>query len=208
MSKSLLFLCVGTVEHQIGSRDIEDMNGLITRMPKVTVLMLIGMAGMFLAPFGMLISKWAAIKAFIDVPYGMIFVVILAFGSALTVFFWAKWMGRLIAVTPPVENSEIRVSRPEWIVLSLLAGLVVVATFLFPLISSYLIEPWIFTIYGHTTLLASGKRDNHADHAFPADCTAYLHALLQKGTPSSQAIHGGHDYDGPYAFHRGHWNRP
>ncbi len=154
VSKSLLFLCVGTIEHQIGSRDIEDMNGLITRMPKVTVLMLIGMAGMFLAPFGMLISKWAAIKAFIDVPYGMIFVVILAFGSALTVFFWAKWMGRLIAVTPPVENSEIRVSPPEWIVLSLLAGSVVVATFLFPLISSYLIEPWIFTIYGHTTLLA------------------------------------------------------
>ena len=35
VSKSLLFLCVGTVEHQIGSRDIEDMNGLITRMPKV-----------------------------------------------------------------------------------------------------------------------------------------------------------------------------
>lgn len=154
VSKSLLFLCVGTVEHQIGSRDIEDMNGLITRMPKVAVMMLIGMAGMFLAPFGMLISKWAAIRAFIDAPYGVIFVIILAFGSALTVFFWAKWMGRLISVPPPVENAEQRVSRTEWLVLSFLAGLVVLATVLFPLISSYLVEPWLLTIYGHVTLLA------------------------------------------------------
>jgi ech hydrogenase subunit A len=154
VSKSLLFLCVGTVEHQVGSRDIEDMNGLITRMPKVAVMMLIGIAGMFLAPFGMLISKWAAIRAFIDAPYGVVFVVILAFGSALTVFFWAKWMGRLISVPPPVENAERKVSRTEWLVLSFLAGLVVLATVLFPLISSYLVEPWLFAIYGQVTRLA------------------------------------------------------
>ncbi len=154
VSKSLLFLCVGTVEHQIGSRDIEDMNGLITRMPKVAVMMLIGMAGMFLAPFGMLISKWAAIRAFIDAPYGVIFVVILAFGSALTVFFWAKWMGRLISVPPPAEDAERRVNRTEWLVLSFLAGLMVLATVLFPLISSYLVEPWLRAIYGQVTLLA------------------------------------------------------
>jgi ech hydrogenase subunit A len=154
VSKALLFLCVGTVEHQIGSRDIEDMNGLITRMPKVTVMMLIGMAGMFLAPFGMLISKWAAIRAFIDAPYGAIFVVILAFGGALTVFFWAKWMGRLISVTPAADDAESRVSRMEWLVLSFLAVLMVLATVLFPLISSYLVEPWLLAIYGQVTLLA------------------------------------------------------
>ena len=28
--------------------------------------MIIGIAGMFLAPFGMLISKWAALRAFVD----------------------------------------------------------------------------------------------------------------------------------------------
>ena len=55
IAKSLLFLCVGTVEHQIGSRNIEDMSRLIVRMPKVAVMMLLGIAAMFLAPFGMLI---------------------------------------------------------------------------------------------------------------------------------------------------------
>ena len=29
-------------------------------------VMVIGIAGMFLAPFGMLISKWAALNAFVD----------------------------------------------------------------------------------------------------------------------------------------------
>jgi len=32
-AKSLLFLCVGTAEHHIGSRDIEDMDALFVRMP-------------------------------------------------------------------------------------------------------------------------------------------------------------------------------
>jgi ech hydrogenase subunit A len=35
IAKSLLFLSVGTTEHRIGSRDIEDMDGLFTRVPAV-----------------------------------------------------------------------------------------------------------------------------------------------------------------------------
>ncbi|HQC35420.1 MAG TPA: proton-conducting transporter membrane subunit, partial [Methanoculleus sp.] len=54
VAKSLLFLGTGAIEHRIGSRNIEDMEGLIVRMPKMAVMMFIGIAGMFLAPFGML----------------------------------------------------------------------------------------------------------------------------------------------------------
>ena len=86
-------------------------------------MMVIGIAGMFLAPFGMLISKWAAIQAFIDAPFGLAFVVILIFGSALTLFFWAKWMGKLLVITPNVENVEGAVDKNEWIALVSLAGL-------------------------------------------------------------------------------------
>lgn len=59
VAKSLLFLCVGTAEHHIGSRDIEDMDGMFSRMPHLTRLMMLGIMGMFVAPFGMLVSKWA-----------------------------------------------------------------------------------------------------------------------------------------------------
>jgi ech hydrogenase subunit A len=155
ISKSLLFMAVGTVEHQIGSRDIEDMKGLIISMPKIAAMMVIGIAGMFLAPFGMLISKWAAIRAFIDAPLGFLFVIILAFGSAITVFFWAKWMGKLITVVPDKVNIEGRVDVNEWAALVSMAGLTVVTIFIFPLISTYLLEPFLLANYGHTAALLS-----------------------------------------------------
>ena len=36
VAKALMFLCVGTVDHQTGSQDIEDMYGLVSRMPLLT----------------------------------------------------------------------------------------------------------------------------------------------------------------------------
>ena len=154
VSKSLLFLSVGTVEHRIKSREVDDMNGLIVRMPKIAAMMVIGIAGMFLAPFGMLISKWAAIRAFIDVPYGFLFVIILAFGSAMTVFFWAKWMGKIIAVTSDSKNIEGEVDHSEWAALVSLAGLSFITTLVFPLLSTKLLEPFLMANYGHVAQLS------------------------------------------------------
>jgi len=153
ISKSLLFLSVGTVEHQIGSRDIEDMEGLIARMPRVASMMMVGIAGMFLAPFGMLISKWATLRAFIDVQFGLILVAIVAFGSAVTLFFWTKWMGKLIAVPTPQKNQEGGVGREEIGVLYALTVLTVGVCLLFPLISSVLIEPYVLASYGKVAQL-------------------------------------------------------
>lgn len=157
IAKSLMFLCVGTVEHRIGSRNIEDMAGLIVRMPKIAVMMFIGIAGMFLAPFGMVISKWAAIEAFINAPFGLVFIAILAFGGSLTVFFWSKWMGKIISVTHDQEVVENSVVKEKWAVLYILTGLVVVVALIFPLISSVLIEPFVMNIYGMTTRLAQAN---------------------------------------------------
>jgi ech hydrogenase subunit A len=157
IAKALLFLGTGMIEHRIGSRDIEDMEGLIVRMPRMAVMMFIGMAGMFLAPFGMLISKWAAIEAFVQAPFGLIFIAILAYGSAVTVFFWAKWMGKLVAVTREQERVEKGILEEPWAPLYILTGLVVAATLLFPLISSVLIEPYVLAIYGATARMAQAN---------------------------------------------------
>ena len=150
ISKSLLFLSVGTVEHRIGSRDIEDMTGLAAPMPKVGLMMLIGIAGMFLAPFGMLISKWASIHAFSQAlpPFGMILIVILAYGSAVTVFFWAKWMGKLLEVRKWEESIEFQISKAEWAALIPLTALTIIACFGIAPISTYFIEPFLVTTYG------------------------------------------------------------
>jgi ech hydrogenase subunit A len=148
VAKSLLFLCVGIIEYKLGSRDIEDMDYLIMRLPKLTAVMIIGMAGMFLAPFGMIISKFVTLIAFIDSNPGM--AIILAYGSAATVFFWAKWMGKIISIKHGVtEVMEHRVSIWEWITLYILAVATVVVCLAFPLISFGLIDPYLMDRFGN-----------------------------------------------------------
>jgi ech hydrogenase subunit A len=135
VTKSLLFLCVGTAEHNIGSRDIEDMDGLFGRLPKLAAFMIVGIAGMFLAPFGMLISKWAAMKAFID-SGNVLLVMIIVFGSAATLFYWTKWLGKMVAIMAKRENIQQNVHKEEWLVLTSLAVLTVVLCLFFPVMSS------------------------------------------------------------------------
>ncbi len=147
VAKSLLFLCVGIIEYKLESRDIEDMDYLIMRLPKLTAVMMIGMAGMFLAPFGMIISKFVTLKAFVDTNPGM--AILLAYGSGATVFFWAKWMGKIMSIQHGVaEVMEHRVSRWEWITLYILAASTVVVCLAFPVISSRIIDPYLTELFG------------------------------------------------------------
>lgn len=94
ISKGLLFLCVGTIEQKIGSRDIEDMRGLYNRFPTVTRISIFGMLTMMAPPFGALMSKWMAIEAASHIPW---VVAMLALGSGLTMLFWARWVGLLVS---------------------------------------------------------------------------------------------------------------
>lgn len=146
VAKSLMFLSVGTTEHVLGSRDIEDMHGLIVKLPEMALLMAIGIAGMFLAPFGMLISKWAALKAFIDTR-NIILILFLVYGSAATLFYWTKWLGKLSSVLPQSERLECSVGNDQWVALIVHAILTVVLCILFPVISKYLIVPLLHDMF-------------------------------------------------------------
>ena len=153
VTKSMLFLCVGTAEHNIGSRDIEDMDGLFGRMPKLATFMIIGISGMFLAPFGMLISKWAAMKAFID-SGNFLLVAIIVFGSAATLFYWTKWLGKMVAIMAKRENIQQNVHGDEWFSLTSHAVLTIAICLIFPVMSSFLIVPYLQSIYPSVATLA------------------------------------------------------
>lgn len=147
LAKALMFLCVGSVEQQTGSRDIEDMHGLISRMPLLTLIMLVGIMGMFLAPFGMLISKWAVLEAL--AKENPIFPAIVIFGGSIMLFFWAKWMGKLVAVTGSkrIQGEGLGI---EWVALSGLGALTILICALYPIVGQYLIEP----LYGYDPMLS------------------------------------------------------
>lgn len=146
VSKSLMFLSVGSVENSIGSRDIEDMHGLIVKIPELAFVMIIGIAGMFLAPFGMLISKWAALKAFID-SNNLLLVFFLCFGSAATLFYWTKWLGKLVAVLHQSERLPNRVRDSQWFSMIAHAMIMVALCLTFPFISTALIQPFLKELY-------------------------------------------------------------
>ena len=147
IAKSLLFLCVGTAEHHIGSRDIEDMDLLFERMPRLARFMMLGIMGMFIAPFGMLVAKWATLVSFVQMDQ-VALIIILAFGSAATFMFWAKWMGKLAGIAGDPENVERDVTTSEWVSILLMAILLVAACVLLPVISATMVEPYVISVFG------------------------------------------------------------
>ena len=149
VTKALLFLCVGTVEHNIGSRDIEDMDGLFGRMPRLALFLIVGIAAMFLAPFGMLVSKWAALQSFID--SGDIWVILaLVFGSAATLFYWTKWLGKTTAIVAGRESIEDKIHNSEWTILGGLTIFTVLITITFPFYSKGVVVPYLGATFAGT----------------------------------------------------------
>jgi ech hydrogenase subunit A len=141
-AKSLLFLCVGSAEHKIGSRDIEAMDNIFVRLPRLARLMALGILVMFVAPFGMLIAKWATIVSFADTQ-NYLLLMILAFGSAATFMFWAKWLGKLLAVGQDSASKEQGIALSEWAGIAIMALLTLALSVGFPFISKYLVVPYL-----------------------------------------------------------------
>lgn len=132
VSKALLFLCVGTIEQHIESRNIEDMRGLYTRMPLTALITVMGVITMIMPPFGMLVGKWMAMEAAAGFLAGIIMI---AMGSALTVMYWARWAG--ILMSDPFAG-KFRMERQPvltWAaLLSLCAGIGILSV----------LSPWIY----------------------------------------------------------------
>lgn len=154
VSKSMLFEAVGATENTIGSRDIEHMHGLILRLPRLAYIMGIGIAGMYLAPFGMLISKWVALKSFVD-SGNVILVIFIAFGSATTMFYWTKWLCKLIAMHKMKRKEDDQTRRDEYFSMFSLGSIMILLCLLFPLLARQVVNPIVLQLFGQTTEVLS-----------------------------------------------------
>lgn len=146
VSKSMLFQDVGATENALHSRDIEDFHGLLYRLPRLAMFQFIGIAGMFLAPFGMLISKWAALRASVD-EGNILLVFFIVFGSAITSFYWTKWMGKLLEQSRAPKVRDITKVN-EIISLTLHAVMMIGLCLLFPLLSKFYVDPLLTETFG------------------------------------------------------------
>jgi ech hydrogenase subunit A len=162
VAKALLFISVGTASVGTGSLDIESMGGLIVSMPRVTLFLIVGISCMFVAPFGMLVSKWAAMEAFMNLNsiVSPFMIAALAFGSATTVLFWAKWMGTLIRIPDPSAPRgllEDRVTRYELNSEVALMVLAIATCVFYPLVSKFAFEPYLVATFGKAFGLDRGN---------------------------------------------------
>ena len=146
VSKSMLFQCVGAIENTTGSRNIEDMQGLAVRFPKLAFILMVGVAGMYLAPFGMLVSKWAALKAFVDAP-STLMVLFIVFGSSSTMFYWTKWMSKILGLNQ--KKGQDVTQKGEYISMFIHAAFVIALCLFFPIISANVVQPLLVETFGY-----------------------------------------------------------
>jgi ech hydrogenase subunit A len=136
ISKGLLFLCAGAIEHHIWSRDIEDMEGTATKLPVLTGITITAMFSMLVAPFGVLITKWGAMEAATGIGvWSTLVLVLLMLGSGATTVFWAKWIGRFLCHSPMPgrANREPLIPLYHGILLILIGCAVVFSILIAPL---------------------------------------------------------------------------
>lgn len=152
ISKALLFLSVGTIEQHIGSRDIEDMKGLINKMPVTTSITFVGILTLMAAPFGMLVSKWLIL----EVAAGSIIIsIILAIGSALTVLYYTRWIGNILSGTYFTKKEQERMDVPVGISLYSLTGLAVILSLMIVSLYNMLVMPQIVNMKMDVALKAA-----------------------------------------------------
>ena len=140
VTKPFLFLCAEASEEK----------------PVFAVFMMVGIAGAFLAPLGILITKWPALVAFID-SKNILLIMCICFGSAATVFYWTKWLGKTAVYAAAAEKietgdgltgvSSTDVSLNKLLALSVFGLITVGGCLLFPLVSKAAAVPYLEGIF-------------------------------------------------------------
>lgn len=149
VSKSMLFQSVGAAENTLGSRDIEDMHGLIIRVPKLAYIMGIGIAGMYLAPFGMLISKWGGAES------------ICGFGKCDPCALYCirkrhddvlldEMAAKLICYHIPMDKVKDVTRKDEYVSMSFHAATMLLLCLLLPAIAELVINPIVSNLFGNS----------------------------------------------------------
>ncbi len=151
LSKGLLFLVVGNIELGVGTKDIEEMEGLLRKMPITTLISIAGMISIVFPPFGVLVGKWLTIEAVVRSPLVLLLVIL---GSALTIVFWSKWIGRVASVTYQAETRKEKIAAAVLIPLLALLSSAILASFSLAPIYRTLVAPYITALYGSPGLIA------------------------------------------------------
>jgi len=145
ISKALLFLCAGEIEHTVGSRDIEDMAGLVHKAPMLGMITALGIVSMILPPFGVLVTKWLSIEAASQNPIVAILIVL---GSAFTTVYYLKWLGTILGYETDKDEIHSKMDYSISVPLKILSVLIILTSIFITPIFNFFVSPEVTSLIG------------------------------------------------------------
>src|SRR6478735_5975007 len=168
--KATLFLVVGIIDHQSGTRDVRKLSGVFRSSRALGIVAGIGAASMAGVPL---------LEAFVhhatdphSGPWGMVVLVGLVVGSILTFAYSARFMWGAFAVKPGVDPTPFKAIRPSFLAAPAVLSLLTIAYGLWPVPVDAWIQPY-------AALFASTA----SDAGTPAEQAGHL-ALWHGFTPA------------------------
>lgn len=161
--KGALFMVIGIIDFQVGTRDLRRLGGLIAVMPISFTIAMIGsfsMAG--LPPFNGFLSKEMFFTAMLQLKDFDImniqavagFFPVIAWIASIFTFLYSMMIVFLTFFGPYNEQPDVKVEEPKlgMLVPPIILSLFVVGIFFFPnVLGDYLIKPAVASIYPNIT---------------------------------------------------------
>ncbi|MGZ4662462.1 MAG: Na+/H+ antiporter subunit A, partial [Arthrobacter sp.] len=148
--KATLFLVVGIIDHQSGTRDVRKLSGVFRSSRALGIVAGIGAASMAGVPLlAGFVAKESVLEAFVhhatdphSGPWGMVVLVGLVVGSILTFAYSARFMWGAFAVKPGVDPTPFKAIRPSFLAAPAVLSLLTVAYGLWPVPVDAWIQPY------------------------------------------------------------------
>ncbi|GAB3565221.1 Na+/H+ antiporter subunit A [Arthrobacter alkaliphilus] len=119
--KASLFLVVGIIDHQSGTRDIRKLSGLYKSSRALAIVAGVAAASMAgIPPLAGFVAKESVFEAFVHYvpasqPWGLVLLVGLVLGSILTFAYSARFMWGAFATKPGVERTPFKAIKPSFL---------------------------------------------------------------------------------------------
>lgn len=119
--KASLFLVVGIIDHQSGTRDIRKLSGVYKSSRALAIVAGIAAASMAgLPPLAGFVAKESVFEAFVhnvpaSQPWGLVLLVGLVLGSILTFAYSARFMWGAFATKPGLEPTPFKAIKPSFL---------------------------------------------------------------------------------------------
>jgi multicomponent Na+:H+ antiporter subunit A len=148
--KATLFLVVGIIDHQAGTRDIRKLSGVFGSARALAIVAAIGAASMAgIPPLAGFVAKESVFEAFVHYsadpaagPWGPVLLAGLVLGSILTFAYSARFMWGAFAVKPGVEATPFKPIKPAFLAAPAVLSLLTIVYGLWPDPADGWIQPY------------------------------------------------------------------